>query len=585
MKIFGRPADYCYRLLVAVAGLVLLLLFSLSFSLENGIVGAFLVVVFFIAFLVNYPLVLFQREFHLAFIITIGSGLIYGPVPAAWATLLGVVGGQLFYQWRMRPRPESSTSSSPIDWVTLLYRIGAQVIPLMVVLNITGWKTGLATDNTHYERVWAFIAIVVIFYIVVHAVIHLSEVAIRSGFRQVGFRRNLFIFLVIEFLPVLFIILVVDAFSAIGASAIFLLGGMPAIIAVLMDSMFATQLDLQRRVQELSTLNHVSRTLRSTLDLQALLTGIHLQVTGLLGVDSFYVALYDKTQNELWYPLAVKFGVRQDWQRRSVSDRLTDRVILEKRPILLAPETATPVGLPPSEETPTSWLGVPLISQEQAIGCLGVFDVDERIAFTQADQDLLSILSGQVSVAIENALLYEQAQERAGQLETLNRLTGTLTASLDPQQVLEQVCIAVSLVSGARQSAVFLLDAGDDLVYLAYAPGMSDGFRIRNRSFSITSSRRTRCLRTARPVYVDDINQSSLALDLLHLFQVDNIQAFADFPLITPDGQIGFLSVYYNQPHEFQRAEIELLQTLASQAAMAVSNARLHARTDQASER
>jgi PAS domain S-box-containing protein len=61
----------------------------------------------------------------------------------------------------------------------------------------------------------------------------------------------------------------------------------------------------------------------------------------------------------------------------------------------------------------------------------------------------------------------------------------------------------------------------------------------------------------------------------------DGIRAFADFPMITPEGQIGFLSVFYEVPHEFTHEEVDLLQTFASQAALWISNAKMYSSTDE----
>lgn len=157
-----------------------------------------------------------------------------------------------------------------------------------------------------------------------------------------------------------------------------------------------------------------------------------------------------------------------------------------------------------------------------------------------------------------------------------------MTASLDLLEVLSQVCNSVAKVGRSQQSAIFLLDQEGDTVSLAHMHGLDESFQQRNSTFSITNSKRARCLQTGKPMVISDVKNTSLSVDLVLHFQADNIRAFADFPLITPDGQIGFLSVYFNEKHDFLKEEVGVLQTFASQAALAVANARLHARTDAA---
>jgi PAS domain S-box-containing protein len=169
----------------------------------------------------------------------------------------------------------------------------------------------------------------------------------------------------------------------------------------------APRKNLERRLQELSALEEISKVLNSDIDLENLLNSIQIQVTNLLNVDNFYVALLDPIDQHIWYPLAVKHGLRQNWQRRPLTDRLTDRVILDGEPILIpsdARQQLTKIGLPAGENAPYAWIGVPLITSEETIGCLALFSMSPETEFSHEDLNLLNILSGQTSVAIEIAL-------------------------------------------------------------------------------------------------------------------------------------------------------------------------------------
>jgi PAS domain S-box-containing protein len=164
---------------------------------------------------------------------------------------------------------------------------------------------------------------------------------------------------------------------------------------------------LERRARELASLSQISRTLSSSIDLEIVLEAIQLQVSQVLNVNNFYVALYDSGDQQIWYPLAVKHGQRQAWSRRPLTDRLTDRVIQLREPILLphhARQELARIGLPPSEDAPYAWVGVPLVTSERVMGCMAVFSLSPDGEFTKADLNLLTILAGQASVAIEIAL-------------------------------------------------------------------------------------------------------------------------------------------------------------------------------------
>ncbi len=578
-----HQADRYYRIIVAIGGLALLVYGLFRMPQIDIHLGIFLILAISAGILVQYPIKLVRGEVGLVQVVALGGGFIAGPVPTAWAIAFGMAAGYIF-RWLVRGKRTWRRLLRINAWIKIGYGIGLISIPLVVTFSLFGFSERILSDPE--VAIWTSGLLLTIIFAILHSGLYLGGFILQQHpATYPKLRSDLVSLLAIELLSIPFVLLVVEIYADIGVKSLALLGGAPIIAAYLLNKMNTAQIEHERRVRELSTLNHISQSLRSNLDLDELLPVIQQQVMQLLEVNNIYVALYDRSTKELWYPLAVNHGQRQNWSRRTMADRLTDRVIRAGKAILLTPQTQptlAPVGLPPSEETPTAWLGVPLISSERTIGCLAVFALKPGKIFTSDDVSVLTILSGQVSVAIENALLYQQTQHRARQLETLNQLTGAIAASLDLKEVLAQVCSSVSQVAGGQRSAVFLLDLNEDTISLAYSHGLNEAFDKRNASFSIANSRRARCLRTGKAMIVSDIKESSLSLDLVQHFQADKIRAFADFPLITPDGQIGILSTYFKSKHDFTHEEVSIIQTFASQAAMAVANARLHARTDAA---
>jgi transcriptional regulator with GAF, ATPase, and Fis domain len=139
--------------------------------------------------------------------------------------------------------------------------------------------------------------------------------------------------------------------------------------------------DLERRLKERSALDQLGKTLISNFDLEQLLDAIHLQLTQLLQVENFYVGLFEPLRQEIWYPLAVKNGLRQIWARRPLADRLTDRVIITGKssffPIMQG--TLNQFGLPATEDNLQAWIGVPLVASQETIGCLALFSYSPKL--------------------------------------------------------------------------------------------------------------------------------------------------------------------------------------------------------------
>lgn len=571
--------------MIATAAIMLPVLSVIAQPLTADALFGALISALFIGFLANFPILLLGGEITLVQIVGLGVGMIYGTPAALLAMTAGHILGVAFHRLILRSTLPSQQPGVRSLWDAAL-QAGWQVFALALAFAIFRWNAGVAQLPGSPDPLTLFL--LPLLFGGIHTA--LFGLGLWLGKRQdfTHLRQDVTSLLLIETLPAPFVFVTAVVYPAIGAAALAALGGIPCILAVLLYGLNHTRLELERRLKELSTLQNISNTLRSTLAMEPLLETIHLQVTQLMGVESFYVALYDAEKEQIWYPLAVKDNQRQYWRERPIADRLTDRVILQSKPILLprqARESLPGIGLSSGEEALNAWLGVPLITPERTIGCLALLSASPTAEFTQEDQDLLMILSGQVSVAFENALLYKQAQSRAAQLENLNQISTLITASLNLPEVLEKVCKAVIRVGGGQQNAIYLLNPEGNELHLAHSQGLSVEFVQRSRQFSAASGARTQCLRTGKPYYVSDIAEADLDETYQTSLLEAGIRAFGDFPLTTPDGQIGFLSVYFNHPHHFQAEQIELLQIFTSQAALAVANARLHAQTDQALSR
>lgn len=239
--------------------------------------------------------------------------------------------------------------------------------------------------------------------------------------------------------------------------------GVMAALAVLTEAGFSlwnAQRQLQWKNQQLSTLSAISRAVQNKSQFDEILASIQVQVRQHLGVDNFYVAIYDEANRQLWYPMAVKGGEIVYWAVRPLTDRLTDRVIETQQPILLAShahEELQRIGLPLGDQPLTAWMGVPLFISHRIVGCLAVFSYSPFTVFTPDDLGLLETLAGQVSVAVENMFLSQEIQQRREQIEQmhhLNRQKELLTETLvhDLRSPMGTVISALEVINETTRS-------------------------------------------------------------------------------------------------------------------------------------
>jgi|Deesub1362A_J573_1020465.scaffolds.fasta_scaffold03093_2 PAS domain S-box-containing protein len=398
--------------------------------------------------------------------------------------------------------------------------------------------------------------------------------------------RDTLILVMAAILPIPYAIAGALVSPILGPIGLLVFGGAIAILSFLLRTLVIAQEDLNRRLQELTTLSEVSQAMRTSLDLDSLLTTLYLQVAHLLQVDSFYVALHDPEQNAIHYPFAVKDGKRVQWPARASSDRLTERVIQEGKPILIprgGEKVIASMGLPDQERPPEAWLGVPLARPERILGCMAAFHTRPGHSLGEKDLQILVTLSGQAAAAIENALLYDQQRKRVQALDSLHQISTTLSATLDPEKALELVSKSMVQVVGGQKSAIYLIEPHRNQLFLARATNLSDGFIQNELIIPLDDEAISSALKGSTPRLISDIDQSEeIDEQRRQSLRAEGIQAMGEVPLTTPSGPIGLAIVYFSEPQRFTRDQIELLKTFAAHAGLAVANARMHAETDQA---
>lgn len=572
-----------YRSLLKIGGGLALLMFFVQFWQDEVAWGAALVTVLASAFLVNFPLYVMGVEFPLLNVLAIGLAPLMGFLPTAASIVVGMLLGFTFRTSTWFKDTNDLPDPLPTrrhlgDALTL------QLLPLYLAALLSAPIEPLFFSPAPEAAFRVPVVLVGFVFAFFQSLFLIADALLRKVHQRAeNWRRELTSLALAELMPIPLVLLVILAYLSLGYSVIAALVSIPAIIAVSLYEMSSARLKLERRLQELSVLGQISHALRSTLNLDELLKVLHAQISQFLNAENFYVALYDRNTNELWYPIAIRFNQPQQWARRPITDRLTDRVITQGKAILLgsrAHQQLNASGLPVNNERMSAWLGVPLTTANETIGCLGVFSVSEQVQFQNADLELLTTIAGQVSVAIANSLLYQQTEDRANQLEILNRIATRLSASLDPQEVLQMVCQSAAKLVEAASSAIYLLEPHNGHLRLAYAHNFSENYLAQEQPFAMLGEQRAQCLHTNQPHLVEQIVNPAPENTLAIRLRAENLQAYGDFPLTIPSGTIGFLSLYFAQPHHFTPEEIELLQTLASQAALAVANARLYFQTD-----
>lgn len=509
--------------------------------------------------------------------------LAYGPDPQAvpWALLVGTAAGTGL-DLTLHPSGQPRTTAFAWGWTRSAL---TQAVPTLALTLLSAW---LLPGWMDAPSLVALLPAAVVWALFVGMFVFAHWLLLPIGPNRSLQKMEWASLAALASLPLPYAALAGSAYALWGTAALLVFGGVPAGLSPVIRGLILTQRKLERRLAELSTVGKISQVMQTSLDKETVLNAIFLQVSTLLNVDNFYLAVADERTQTLSYPLAIKSGLRQAWPTRPIADRLTDRVIRTRAPILIpgdAAQALQAMGMPELDNPPESWLGVPLLTSGATIGCLAVFHLERGRTLSSADLELMQTLAGQASAALANADLFEQARSRAEILTSINQVTSALRSTLDPDHTLELIVRALADVSGSNRLAIYLHDASRRQLFLARASGLSDAFLSGSMVIEVEDPVRARGFREQRVLPLTVGEDSGIDAAYLELLRREGIRALVQLPLSTPEGCLGQVSIYFDGPLRLSQDQVDVLDTIAGQAALAIAMSHQHAETDQALRR
>ncbi|HVQ24749.1 MAG TPA: GAF domain-containing protein, partial [Planctomycetota bacterium] len=225
-------------------------------------------------------------------------------------------------------------------------------------------------------------------------------------------------------------------------------------------------------------------------------------------------------------------------------------------------------------------LGAPLIVRDRLLGALAVADRTGRV-FDAEDTRLAQAFADQAALALENAGLYRETEQRRREAEELARLAGSLTESLELDAMATRIAESVVTLFTVQSSVIRRLRADGGLVALASAgrardiaepghvlpPGTGTSGRAVERGAAVATSQ------------IFDDSDVNLTDELREQMARVGDAAQLAVPMRAEGRTIGSLSISDRAGRVFTEAEARLLQAFADQAALALENARLYAET------
>jgi diguanylate cyclase (GGDEF)-like protein len=240
-----------------------------------------------------------------------------------------------------------------------------------------------------------------------------------------------------------------------------------------------------------------------------------------------------------------------------------------------------PDEFPPFTQEPhshiLSWLGVPLIEGGKIIGMMAI-DSSQPNHFSEEHVRVVTIFADHVAVAIENALLYEianQAIRRRSILYTASQ--DVITARADLEKIYSSIHKAAEQLMPCEAFVIALLDESGEHIDGAYL--IDKGGRDESIRVPLGEGLSGQVIATGNKFLVDDLLEDK-EIDGRHFGHQDQVRSLVAVPFSTGDQVIGMLSAQSYQVAAYTPDDLELLELLAAYAGIAIQNARLLARME-----
>jgi hypothetical protein len=218
---------------------------------------------------------------------------------------------------------------------------------------------------------------------------------------------------------------------------------------------------------------------------------------------------------------------------------------------------------------------------------IGVITVTgaEAAAFSQRQIELLQTFADQAVIAIENARLLSELQERTGELtrsvqelKALGEVGQALSSTLDLETVLNTIVSRASQLAGTDSCTVYEYDEQAEALVFRATHNLPEEVVAVARRAPIRRGEGVggRMAVTREPVQVADIaEEGAYTGPLRDVLLRTGTRSLLGIPMLREGHLIGGLTVTRKTPGEFAPEIIDLLKTFASQSALAIQNAKL----------
>ncbi len=344
--------------------------------------------------------------------------------------------------------------------------------------------------------------------------------------------------------------------------------------------------EIQQKANELAIINSVGEAMAKQLDVQTVTRIVGDKVREIFKAEAAEILLLEANTNFIHVPYSYYRGYQQV-APFPLGEGLTSKILKSRKPMTHGTlQEARELGaiILTEDEATESYMGVPIVVGEKALGVVSVQSYKPH-AYDENSVRLLSTLSSNMGVAIENARLFDETkrllkdtEQRNAELAVINSVQEGLVAQMDMQGIYDLVGEKMREIFNAQVIDIVTYDPQANLIEDRYSFEKGDMTRLGPRP---PKGFRKYVIENRQPLVLNQNMAQAMREYDNQVVIGEPTKSCVFVPMIAGGEVTGVVSLQnVDQENAFPDSDVRLLQTLVNSMSVALENARLFDETN-----
>ena len=336
---------------------------------------------------------------------------------------------------------------------------------------------------------------------------------------------------------------------------------------------------------ELAVINSVQEGLVREMDLQGIYNLVGNRIRDLFNAQAVLIASFDHEKKLEYFNYYIEKGEVGHLEPRPY-DKVREHLIQTGQNILINEnfaKAAAEFGMKVvrGTEAPKSLLFMPMKVGDKVTGYVSLQNIDQENAFSFSDVRLLSTLANSMSVALQNAKLFDETtrllketEQQKGELAVINSVQEGLAKALDMQSIYDLVGNRIRDLFDAQVVGIATFDYTDETEHIHYLIEKGERYYPAPRPLNVF---RKHLIDSKEKILINkNFEEVVGAFGMKAVPGTQQPKSALYVPLIIGEKVTGYTSLQNIDKEEaFSESDVRLLETLANTMGVALENARL----------